>query len=172
MAADGRPLILLDVDGVLNPYLGPLRDGYVEHRLLTYRVRLNMEHGVQLQKIAHETGAELVWASTWEHEANDYIGSRIGLPPLPVIEVCRKNDTVDRADYRWKFGPVLEYAAGRPLLWFDDDFMHYPEYEEWFLKERMAAGLDTYLHTVAPEVGLTQKDFDKALSWANKVQGK
>lgn len=171
--ADGRPLILIDVDGVLNPYLGPLREGYTEYRLLSYRVRLNMEHGVQLQKIAHETGAELVWATTWEHEANDYIGSRIGLPALPVIEVCKSTDHLDKADYRWKFGPVLEYCAGRPLLWFDDDFVRFPEYEEWFLKERMAAGdLDTYLHTVEPDVGLTQKDFDKALSWANKVQGK
>jgi hypothetical protein len=171
--ADGRPLILIDVDGVLNPYIGSMPKGYTEYRLLSYRVRLNMEHGVQLQKIAHETGAELVWATTWEHDADEYIGTRIGLPPLPVIEVVSGNDTVAQADYRWKFGPVLEYAAGRPLLWFDDDFECYPDYEEWFLKERMAASdLDTYLHTVDPSVGLTQKDFDKALSWANKVQGK
>jgi hypothetical protein len=164
--ADGRPLILIDVDGVLNPYIGPMPAGYTEYRLLQYRVRLNMEHGVQLQKIAHETGAELVWATTWEHDADEYIGTRIGLPPLPVIEVYSKAN-------RWKFGPVLDYAAGRPLLWFDDDFMRFPDEEEWFLKERMAAGdLDTYLHTVEPDVGLTQKDFDKALSWANKVQGK
>jgi hypothetical protein len=166
MADNGRPLILIDVDGVLNPIRFGGMEGYTEYRLLQFRVKLNMEHGVQLQKIAFDTGAELVWATTWEHLANEYIGCRIGLPPLPVIEVI----TRERC---WKFGPVLDYAAGRPLMWFDDDFARFPEHEEWFLKERMAAGdLDTYLHTVDPAVGLTQKDFDKALSWANRVQGK
>jgi hypothetical protein len=169
-----RPLILLDVDGPLNPYWAPTRpEGYIEYRLLRYRVWLNPEHGPKLLRVAKETGAELVWATTWEYDADEYIGTRIGLPPLPVIEVVSGNNAVDRVDHRWKFGPVLKYAAGRPLLWFDDDFEDFPEYEEWFLKERMAAGdLDTYLHTVDPSVGLTQKDFDKALSWANKVQGK
>jgi HAD domain in Swiss Army Knife RNA repair proteins len=166
--ADGRPLILIDVDGVLNPHLGPLRDGYTEYRLLQFRVRLSMEHGVQLQKVAYETGAELVWATTWEHNANEYIGCQIGLPPLPVIEVANRSS-------RWKFGAVLDYAVGRPLLWFDDDFHLFPAEEEWFLQERMAEAVAgghhdyTRLHHVDPRVGLTQKDFDKALSWGNNL---
>jgi hypothetical protein len=176
MVNSGRPMILLDVDGPINPYMAPVcPEGYEEHQLLMFLVWLNSEHGPALLQIAEKSGAELVWATTWEHNANEYIGSRIGLPALPVIEVLTRQKPGPKfsSPGTWKFGPVLEYAAGRPLLWFDDDFARFPEAEEWFLKERAAAGdLDTYLHTVDPSVGLTKKDFDKALSWANKVQGK
>lgn len=164
----GRPLILLDVDGPINPFRGPTPEGYTTQRLLIFDVRLNPDHGPALLKVAEETGAELAWASTWEHNANEYIGCRIGLPTLPVIEVASRSS-------RWKFGPVLDYAAGRPLLWFDDDFQLFPEEEEWFLQERMAEAVAgghsdyTRLHYVDPRMGLTQKDFDKALSWGNNL---
>jgi len=29
---------------------------------------------------------DLIWATTWEHDANKHIAPRLGLPPLPVVE--------------------------------------------------------------------------------------
>lgn len=63
--ANGYPVVALDVDGVLMPWLKP---GY----------------GPWLLSLAGR--AELVWASSWEHSANFQVGPRIGLPELPVIE--------------------------------------------------------------------------------------
>jgi hypothetical protein len=43
----------------------------------------------------------LVRYTTWEHESNEFIGPRIGLPELPVIEFGLDGT-------RWKFGqPTL-----------------------------------------------------------------
>ena len=97
-------LLLLDVDGPLNPYAAKSTrrpDGYVTYRRTPsggwhtgrnarrfkgLRVWLNPEHGAQLLALAEETGLELAWATTWQHEANDRIGPVLGLPALPVVE--------------------------------------------------------------------------------------
>ena len=97
------PILFLDVDGPLNPFAAkPTRrpSGYVTHRLMPagwtgttrgrrpkpLRVWLNPDHGPALTGLP----VELVWATTWEHEANRLIGPRIGLPSLPVVEWPRK----------------------------------------------------------------------------------
>lgn len=83
-----KPLLLLDVDGVLNPMGRPAPD-FRRYRCTigddVYTVHLNPRHGRRLLELALVTGSELVWATTWEHHANDWIAPRIGLPSLPVI---------------------------------------------------------------------------------------
>jgi hypothetical protein len=85
--------ILLDVDGPLNPYAAKATqrpEGYVTHRMKPsgfehgkgLRVWLKPSHGAELQAL----GGELIWATTWEFEANEWIGPHIGLPELPVID--------------------------------------------------------------------------------------
>ncbi|GLZ33431.1 hypothetical protein Lesp02_56190 [Lentzea sp. NBRC 105346] len=151
-----RPLVLLDVDGPLNPWAGEARPpGYVPHDLRlsgrwwacrTLRVHLNPEHGRRLLDFAARTGAELAWASTWEHRANTMIGPALGLPTLEVVEFAA-SDT-------WKYGPVARYAYGRPLAWFDDDFALHETAREAFLERRR--GLPTELIHVDPATGLTE----------------
>lgn len=168
-----KPLLLVDVDGPLNPYRGkPSRrpEGYLTHRLTPknwigkpLRLWLNPEHGPMLTKFAAANNMELAWATTWEHEANTLIGPRIGLTEnWPVIEFA--------GDLRvltlWKFAAVRDYAVGRELVWFDDDFNSYKQAKENFLQAR--AGMRTCLHHVSPAVGLTQKDLDEVANWLNK----
>jgi hypothetical protein len=77
----------IDVDGVLNPFAvrrGVVPPGFEEHAIQGYRVLLNRRHGELLMGLADRF--ELVWATTWEADANREIGARIGLPELPFLE--------------------------------------------------------------------------------------
>jgi hypothetical protein len=108
-----KRVLLLDVDGVLDPEFTPRawakrsgRDGWRRYdtsgpdllddetgeplRLAQY---LNAGHGAMLLAAAAEASAELAWATTWNQLAwattwnqlaNKYVGPRIGLPELPV----------------------------------------------------------------------------------------
>ena len=158
---DLKPLLVLDVDGPLNPYLAdPVPDGYEVHDLLGYRVLLNPSMGPELTAFADLHGMELAWATTWEHDANRYIGPLIGLPELPVIEWGLN------AKF-WKFNGVLEYAGDRPLAWLDDDFRHFPHEEDWFRRER--DWVPTLLHEVDPAVGITDLDLEAIEEWVKSL---
>ena len=168
-----KPLLLIDVDGPLNPFAAkPTRrpEGYTTHRLAPkgcnprkpYRVWLNPGHGRMLLDFAETAGVELVWCTTWEHDANKMIGPVIGLPVLPVIELGFPAT-------RWKFGAVAEYAAGLPLAWLDDDFDEHRTARRWFDAQR--ADMPTLLHHVDARIGLTDADLDAVAAWAFSAGG-
>lgn len=166
-----KAILALDVDGPYNPYGGSnsIREragyrryfmapaGWADARAL--RVWLKHSHGEETLKLAAEADLDLVWATTWEDEANRLIGPKIGLPELPVIKF--------RGSLEWKFPDVLKYAEGRPLAWFDDDFQLFPEARDAFLKAR--GDLPTLLHTVSPRFGLTTEDFAAVKEWATNL---
>lgn len=130
-----RPLLLLDVDGPLNPFrsLSAGLRGYTSHRMrpdvwLSYRdpdsrkarrgarVRLHPSHGARLQALPFE----LTWATAWTHQANTMIAPHIGLPgDLPVID-WPELFARDPEGLSWKTRPLVEWAAGRPFAWVDD----------------------------------------------------
>ncbi|GAA0601865.1 hypothetical protein GCM10010174_17330 [Kutzneria viridogrisea] len=164
-------LLLLDVDGPLNPWAakqGSHPPGYVEHRIrLSWWSRrrplvlwLNPEHGAQLVALSERTGLRLAWASTWEHRANTMIGPFIGLPNLPVIEFAAHPD-----QSAWKYPAVQHYAAGRPLAWLDDDFDLYPAARDRFLADRARDGLATELVQVDRHTGITAEHLSAVEAW-------
>lgn len=158
---DQRPLVLLDVDGPLNPWKAKATRrpvGYETFRLRPdgwygrkpLRVWLNARHGDMLGALADRTGAELVWATTWLDQANELIGPAVGLPTLPVMHWDVAGSP------RWKFDAALRWACGRALVWFDDDFTAYGRQRDWFLERR--GSLPTLLREIDPAVGLTFDD--------------
>lgn len=165
-----KPLLLLDVDGVLNPWAAGERPGeFVEYRFRLQRwgrkrlrVWLNPGHGAELRALAERAGIELAWATTWGHRANVLVGPAIGLPELPVIEFAGAHDDGLPS---WKFPAVARFAYGRPLAWLDDDFGLFPEARAAFLAKRNADGLATELLDVDPKVGLTGEDLGAVGRW-------
>lgn len=154
-------LILIDVDGVLNPWQkqGPHWQSHqAVSEIGTFHVILNPDHGPMLLQLAAETGAELVWATTWEHHANLSIGPLIGLPELPVIE-C--NAGPDAPGVHPKTPGVAEYVAGRPFVWFDDDLT---AKDSRYLKAHPGVGEHLIVH-VGPKKGLTPKHLELAAAW-------
>ncbi|TDV51031.1 HAD domain-containing protein [Actinophytocola oryzae] len=175
-----RGLLLLDVDGPLNPYAANKTrrpPGYTTYRRTAtgwhtgrdarrfrgMRVWLNPCHGAQLLALAEETGLTLVWATTWQHEANDRIGPAVGLPRLPVVEF--PGLTTSGWDEEWKWPAVADYAAGRPLAWLDDE--HDRTGAEEFTRRR--AGAPTLLCHVDPRQGLGPAHLAQVRDWAGSL---
>ncbi|MEU7554773.1 HAD domain-containing protein [Streptomyces sp. NPDC044571] len=174
-----RPLLLLDVDGPLNPFRSPLAGlrGYTSHRMRPavwmsrrppdsrsaqrgLHVRLHPAHGARLLALPYE----LVWATTWMHEANTMIAPHIGLPAdLPVIEwpelFARDPDGLS-----WKTRPLLDWAAGRPFAWVDD--MISSRDRAWVAARHPAPAL---LLRIRPRRGLRPRDFDALAAWAAQL---
>ncbi|MFB7738306.1 hypothetical protein ACFC08_28740 [Streptomyces sp. NPDC056112] len=171
---DTRPLLLIDVDGPLNPYAAkPHRrpDGYHTHRMRPtgweqpwqkpLRVWLNPTHGPALQALPFD----LVWCTTWAHEANEWIGPHIGLPELPVI-AWPEGAQRHRADGMfWKTEHVVKWAAGRPFAWIDDDF---GDLDRMFVADHHAG--PALLHFVSPRTGLLDADFKALTDWAESLE--
>lgn len=143
--SDGRPLLLVDVDGVLQPVGRSVPPGYERFTDDQSDVVLCREHGVWLGKLAEKF--DLVWATTWGATANHAIGARLGLPDLPHIELANLPRTGTR-----KLAAVAQYVGDRATAWIDDEL--YEDALSW------AAGRahPTLLRRPAPGVGLTEAD--------------
>ncbi|PZG49838.1 hypothetical protein C1I98_11010 [Spongiactinospora gelatinilytica] len=160
------PLILLDVDGVTAPFFRPGPE-WRRHSAVsdgrTYQVWLNPAVGAQLLTLAEQTGAELTWCTSWDHDANTAIAPLIGLPELPVCVVDQDAKWAAHltADLCFKTGTVADYAAGRPFVWFDD---YIGLGDARYLADRADVG-DYLLITVEPRRGLTLEHLEQARAW-------
>jgi hypothetical protein len=118
MPGDGvRPVLLLDVDGVLNPYAASTcPDGYEEHDLFAGEepVRLCSEHGAWLRELALRF--DLAWASGWGGPlANRLLAPLLGIPALPAVPLPSAPFPPQE-----KVPAIARYCASRPAAWFDD----------------------------------------------------
>jgi hypothetical protein len=158
-----RPLVLLDVDGVLNlgkfmssaqrgrlrrdggwysGRAGDRRDPYAE------RIVLNRRWGPMLRSL-EEDGAELAWATAWNEAANWWISPLLGLGQLPVAPA---------RDGRKAF-TVVPWTEGRPWAWLEDrDF----ELERASALSRRRPHLPVL---VDPQEGLGEDHVERVREW-------
>jgi HAD domain in Swiss Army Knife RNA repair proteins len=156
------PLLLLDVDGVLNPFAAPAcPPGYTEHEFFPGEdpVRLCPAHGPWLQDLA--TRYQIVWATAWGADANRLLAPLLQLPGLPVIRFPPVP-----FHPRDKLPPIIRFAARRPLTWIDD--AHPPEAHVWAANRRVP----TLLIGIDPAEGLTRPVIEQSLQWADKQSAK
>lgn len=154
-----QPLTLIDVDGVLNPYGAPVcPPGYTEHELFEGEfVRVNPDHGRLLRRLIPHF--ELIWATSWEHEANRLLVPLLGLPELPVIEFPPYGSYTD------KFPTVARAVGNRASAWIDD--LHSDEAHDWAARRQAS----TRLVPVDPAVGLKEDHIDQLIRFAQELIG-
>ncbi|RKS07200.1 hypothetical protein DFP74_2857 [Nocardiopsis sp. Huas11] len=169
------PYLLLDVDGVLNPFPGPggsLPPGHRPHRVPFnghpgVPVWLNPDHGTWITATRALGLVRPVWASSWMGEADRLIGPRLGLGPVPYIDLGDPGALARHPHgYLWKRDPVGAWAAQEPLVWIDDDFAQ-PDHD--WARERAINGVPTLLIQPDPYQGLQRGHIDAVRLWALAV---
>ncbi|WP_344953744.1 HAD domain-containing protein [Actinomadura miaoliensis] len=158
-----RPLLYLDVDGVLNPE-NPRDPGrFAEHAVGRLTVRVSDEHAEWLVRLRGTY--DLVWATTWEGYANEYIAPLLGLPELPYVDFSGYRARPDDPKcppllipQMRKWAPILRHADGRRFAWVDD-VMPMRVRRQAFLHRGML------LVKVRPGDGLRWRHVDRLLRW-------
>ena len=147
-----RPVVFLDVDGVLSPVV-PHSDAWTDWE----RVENIPFHLVLSRKMAGriaQLDAEVVWLTTWEHDANAVVAEFLGWQPHDVLE--RSGDE----ERWWKLDAITERIEKepRPFVWVDDELEHRKRDVEPWLRS-----VEVPVLPLSPraEVGLTEAELDQ-----------
>src|SRR5438552_7975664 len=75
-----RPLLVVDIDGVLNPYGVEIPPGFTEHLLFPdgNPVRISALHGLWLHELSD--AYELMWGTTWSGSSRALLATVLDLP--------------------------------------------------------------------------------------------
>jgi len=149
-----RPLLLMDVDGVLNPY-PDCPDGFGEFDFFPEDdepVRLATIHRDWLHELAESF--TMVWATGWGDDANRLLCPHFGLPELPVIAFPPVP-----FDPAAKVPAIADFATEHAVAWVDDVVTS--EARTW----AQARSHPTLLVEVDHRLGLTRDAVDSLLAW-------
>ena len=160
-----KPLAFIDVDGVLNRIISvgeKPRDGLFEHfarpyeTSREYRLWLDRNDADMLHSL--EPDFELAWGTTWGN-ANDTVGTAIGLRPLELAAVAKMSDYA-------KAPGILRVADGRPFVWFEDlEGQNSLE----FYASRMGYTQQFKVIKINPYIGLEAKHIEEARNWYDQL---
>ncbi|MFE3187648.1 hypothetical protein ACFXHA_01480 [Nocardia sp. NPDC059240] len=142
-----RPLLFLDIDGPLIPFgVNPIA----------------AQPDAVLGPLLAALPCELVWATTWTHEANRSVSPALGLQPLAVVDWPDRSDAAIDAWFglHWKTRTLVEWAAGRAFIWADDELRDSDR--EWVSEHHEGPAL---LYGVDPGIGLLRDDIAIFADW-------
>jgi hypothetical protein len=161
--AEERPILFVDVDGVISLFgfedeHRPAGDFHLVEGLHHYIGATAGELLARLDEVF-----ELVWATGWEHRANEHLPSLLDLPgkELPTVTF---DEQPMWGTAHWKISAVDRYAGRRPAAWIDDSLDE--RCEEW--AEHRAA--PTLLVPTEPAVGVTPDQVERLLEWARDLK--
>jgi hypothetical protein len=158
-----RPLVLIDIDGVISLFGFDAAQPPPGRFLLVDGIPHFLSAGAaELLGDLHDD-FELVWCSGWEDKADEYLPFALGLPAglhhltfpgAPGADPLR----------HWKLSSIDGFAGpDRPLAWIDDQF------DESCHRWAQARPAPTELVVTDPAVGLTAEHAARLKKWARNL---
>jgi hypothetical protein len=157
-----RPLLLVDVDGVISLFGFDPKTPPPGSFLLVDGIPHLISQAAGEHLRALTPAYELAWCTGWEEKADEYLPPLLGLKdPLPHLVF----DPPGENDEHWKLAAINAYAGPeRPVAWVDDG--HDGACEAW----AAARPGPTLLVSTDPAVGITGAHVAELLSWAERVR--
>ncbi len=165
-----RPILLLDVDGVLNAPRRELREGWERGVFNGFLLSWDPTITARLREW-HESGrVELRWLTTWSTDADRLLAEPMGLPRGLVTHARADAAPTGFAGVFggrsgwWKLTAAQAVAEAEPdrrLVWIDDDLaVQAADTGEWLAAR-------PHVLVVAPDlyVGLTHDQLDAIEAW-------
>jgi hypothetical protein len=151
-----RPILLVDVDGVLNPYgFDAPPEGFQRFDVFSGEepVLVSRMHGRWLR----ELGAvfDLMWATSWNDDANRLLAPLLGIEALPVVSMPEPPFPPSA-----KVGLIAAAIGSSVAAWLDDQ--HGEAAQAWANARRDP----TLLVGIEPAIGLRRNDVDRLLAWS------
>ena len=163
------PVLLLDVDGVLNAVRADLPEGWQRGRFNGYVLSWDPTVVARLRAL-HDSGrVELQWLTTWTEMADRLLAEPLGLPRglrthgRDLLPTGYGGSLGGLAGW-WKLSAaqtVVEAEPGRRIVWIDDDLADQAEdTSEWLAAHGQVL-------VVAPDysTGLTHAELDRVDAW-------
>ncbi|MCW2741910.1 MAG: hypothetical protein JWR45_2332 [Blastococcus sp.] len=164
------PVLLLDVDGVLNAVRRDLPDGWRRGTFNGYVLSWDPTVVDRLREL-HETGrVQLQWLTTWTSMADELLAEPMGLPRGLRTHSRQGVLPTGFGEERrglpgwWKLAAARAVAEAEPdrrIVWIDDDLADQAEdTSEWLAANEQVL-------VVSPEytTGLTHAELDRVEAW-------
>ena len=165
-----RPILLLDVDGVLNAARVDLPEGWERGTFNGYVLSWNPTITTRLREL-HESGrVEIQWLTTWTTDADRLLADPMGLPRGLVTHARAGAAPTGFAGVFggrsswWKLAAARAVAEAEPdrrIVWVDDDLAQQAaDTGDWLAAH-------PHVLVVAPDlfVGLTHEQLDAIEAW-------
>jgi len=156
-----KPLLLLDVDGVLCPFgvsepHDLIREDFLDAQDEVMPVWHSREITDRVYRLMDTF--EIHWCTGWGDDANKYISPVLGLPEFPVCPIPTMSLSI-----HWKFKAIQAYVKGRPYAFVDDDISR--EAVELMKQSEIPC----LWVPVRCSVGLTEPHIDALEEWAENL---
>lgn len=116
---DNRPLLILDLDGVISPYGTETQDGLQLARVGGYRLLYRPDVIEALNEIRREGVIDLRWSTSWGNTARTHVAPTLGLADFPLLDTLDQTNTMDASP---KLDAIRRHIdTGRRFAWIDDD---------------------------------------------------
>ena len=164
------PVLLLDVDGVLNAVQADLPRGWRRGTYNGYVLTWDPTVTARLRAL-HESGrVELQWLTTWTEKADELLAGPMGLPrglrthSREGVLPAGFGGRLGRVFWWWKLAAARAVAEAEPdrrIVWIDDDLADpADDTSEWLAAHGQVL-------VVAPDLvaGLTHAELDRVEAW-------
>lgn len=130
-AVTPRPILLLDVDGVLNAVTDTdprTWSDWLVSRANGFPIRWSPAMIAALCRLSERV--EMRWLTTWWDMTERL--EFLGLPPMEVANTREEYQARGGPMHWWKLDVAKRvYAEGRPVIWIDDDLAHDQAALDW-----------------------------------------